>query len=174
MTNIFQYKLPWVKITNDETTMTPLDIFCLKENKYKLNKKSTVTKQLENEIASLLYDVTEKNHTYCGFKPIALAMLTGKLNLMETFLEKDKSIVNDIIPDFGTLLTLLLNPFYNLNLSHKKLNQLLNLLLKENSNPFKIVKISDDKFRGNIYEYCFTLYNSKKYCIHFLYLEKIL
>jgi len=169
MTNLLQHKLPWVTITNDKATMTPLDIFCLKENKYKSNEKLTVAKhQLESELASILYDVTEKNHTYCGFKPIALAMLTGKLNLMETFLKKDKTIVNDIIPGFGTLLTLLLNPLYNLNLSHEKLNQLLDLLLKENSNPFKIVKISDEKFRGNIYEYCYMLSKSEKYYIYFL------
>lgn len=160
----FQYKLPWVTIMNDKATMTPLDIFCLKKNKYKLNGRlSDVSKQSENELASILYDVTEKNHTYCGFKPIALAMLTGKLNLTETFLKKDKTIVNETIPGFGTLLALLLNPLYNFNLSHKQLNQLLDLLLKENSNPLKIVKISDKKFRGNIYEYCFMLSKSEKY-----------
>lgn len=157
--------------------MTALDILCLKENKYyALNKtlavndelleyELTVDEKSENELASILYDITNKNHTYCGLKPVALAMLSGKLNLTEMFLKKDRTIVNKIIPQFGTLLTLLFNPIYNFNLSYKELNELLDLLLEANSNPFKIVEITDQEFRGNLYEYCFLLSETKKYYI---------
>lgn len=153
---------------NDKTTMTPLDILCLKENKYKLNETLTVDEHSENELASILYDVTKKNHTYCGLKPIALAMLSGKLNLTKTFLKKDRATVNENIFGLGTLLTLLFNPIYNLNLSYETFNELLDLLLISNSNPLKIVKICDKKFRGNIYEYCFMLSESQEYDVYFL------
>lgn len=158
MFGVFQYKLPWEKIVNDKAIMTPLDLFCLKEN-----KKQPYDELSENKLASILYDVTKKNHTYCGLKPIALAMLTGKINLFKTFLEKDREVINKTIPGLGTLLTLLLNPTYNINLSYRKLSQFLKLLVNANSNPFKIVKISNDKFRGNIYEFCFMLSETEKY-----------
>lgn len=145
--------------------MTPLDILCLKKNDYKINGKFAVDEQSENELASILYDVTERSSTYCGFKPIALAMLSGKLNLTEIFINKDRTIINEKIPGFGTLLTLLVNPNYNFNLSYKKINKLLDLLLKSNSNPLKIVKVIDEEFRGNIYEYCNVLSTSEKYYI---------
>lgn len=145
--------------------MTPLDIFCLKKNKYKHNGKFIVDEKSENELASILYDVTKRSNTYCGFKPIALAMLSGKLNLIEIFLNKDRTIINEIIPDFGTLLTLLVNPNYNFNLSYKKIKEILDLLLKSNSNPLKIVKIADQEFRGNIFEYCYMLSELEKYNI---------
>jgi len=145
--------------------MTPLDIFCLKENNNIYNDKLAIDEQSENELFYLLYDVTEKKHAYCGLPPIALAMLTGKLNLTKTFLNKNRTIVNKTISGFGTLLTLLLNPTYNFNLSCTILNQLLDLLLNMNSNPLKIVNIFDSMFKGNIYEYCFILSKSKKYII---------
>lgn len=153
--------------------MTPLDILCLKKNEYKLNGKFDVDEQSENELVSKLYDVTDRNSTYCGFKPIALAMLSGKLNLTEILLKKDKATINETIPGFGTLLTLLVNPNYNFNLSYKKINDLLDLLLKSNSNPLKIVKIIDKEFRGNIYEYCYGLLTSEKYysIIHTYFLK---
>jgi len=166
MFSIFRHQLPWSKIANENNaSMTPLDIFCLKENMYELNGELTVDEQSENELASILHDVTEKNHTYCGFKPIALTMLTGKLHLTKTFLEKNISVVNKNISGFGTLLSLLLNPFYNFNLSNTELNKLLDLLLKANSNPLKIVQISNKKFRGNICEYYFSLSEPEKYSI---------
>lgn len=143
--------------------MTPLDILCLKKNEYKLNGKFTVDEQSENELASILYDVTERSSTYCGLKPIALAMLSGKLNLTEILLNKDRTIINETIPGFGTLLTLLVNPNYNFNLSYKMINELLDLLLKSNSNPLKIVTIFDNEFCGNIYEYCYVLSTTEKY-----------
>jgi len=143
--------------------MTPLDIFCLKENKSKLNKKLDVDEQSESELVSILYDVTKKSHSYCGLKPTALAMLTGKLHLTKTLLKKNRKIVNETISGLGTLLTLLLNPAYNLNLRYKKIHELLDLLLNANFNPLKIVKISSEKFRGNIFEYCYKLHESKKY-----------
>jgi len=167
MFSIFRHKLPWSKISNEKYSMTPLDIFCLKQNIYELDEKLTVDEQSENELASILYDITEKSHTYCGFKPIALAMLTGKLHLTKTFLEKNRSVVNENISGFGTLLSLLLNPFYNLNLSNMELNKLLDLLLKANSNPLKIVKILVQKFRGNICEYYSDSTKSKRYSILF-------
>lgn len=143
--------------------MTPLDTFCLKENELKSNDQITVDEQLENKLASMLYDVTEKNHTYCGFKPIALAMLTGKLSLVNTFLEKNSTVVNESITGFGTLLTLLFNPVYNLNLSIEKVNEFVDLLLKANLNPLKIVNIShEEPFRGNIYDYCYTFCQPEK------------
>lgn len=155
--------------------MTALDILCLKENKYyTLNKTLAVNDELleyelvvddqsECELASMLYDVTKKNHTYCGLQPIALAMLTGKLNLTAMFLKKDTKVINKIILHLGTLLTLLLNPIYNLNLSYNELNELLDLLLRANANPLTIVEISDQKFRGNVYDYCFILSETKRY-----------
>lgn len=161
MFSVFRHKYPWITITNDNT-MTPLDIFCLKENSYKLHDALAVDEQSENELASILYDVTERSNAYCGFMPIALAMLTGKLNLTEVFLNKDRTVVNETISGVGTLLTLLVNPIYNLNLSNQTINKLLDLLLKSNSNPLKIVMISDREFRGNIYEYCIMLTESKK------------
>lgn len=168
MFSIFRHELPWRKISNEaNASMTPLDIFCLKENIYEIDEELSVDEQSENELASILYDVTEKSHTYCGFKPIALAMLTGKLHLTKTFLEKNVSVVNENISGFGTLLSLLLNPFYNFNLSNTKLKKLLDLLLKSNSNPLKIVKILVKKFRGNICEYYSSLFESKKYSIWF-------
>ncbi|XP_022179127.1 uncharacterized protein LOC111039801 [Myzus persicae] len=158
MFSIFRHKLPWSKISNEKNaSMTPLDIFCLKENIYELDEELIVDEQSENELASILYDITEKSHTYCGFKPIALAMLTGKLHLTKKFLEKNRSVVNENISGFGTLLSLLLNPFYNFNLSNTELNKLLDLLLKANSNPLKIVEIFVKKFRGNICEYYTSL-----------------
>lgn len=164
MFSVFRYQLPWSKIANENNaTMTPLDIFCLKDNLYELNNELSVDEQSENELASILYNVTEKSHTYSGFKPIALAMLTGKLHLTKMFLKKNRSIINKNISGFGTLLSLLLNPFYNFNLSYTKLNKLLDLLLKSNANPLKIVKISDRKFKGNICEYYFSLSKSEKY-----------
>jgi len=117
MFSIFRHKLPWSEISNGtNTSMTPLDILCLKENICELDEELTVDEQSENELASILYDVTEKSHTYCGFKPIALAMLTGKLHLTKTFLVKNRLVVNENISGFGTLLSLLLNPLYNFNL----------------------------------------------------------
>jgi len=164
MFSIFRHKLPWSKIANEKNaSMTPLDIFCLKENIYELDGELTVDEQSEKELASILYDITEKSHTYCGFKPIALAMLTGKLHLTKTFLEKNRSLVRENISGFGTLLSLLLNPFYNFNLSTSKLNKLLDLLLKANSNPLKIVKIFVKKFRGNVCEYYSSLSKTRKY-----------
>lgn len=164
MFSIFRYKLPWSKLANENNaSMTPLDIFCLKENIYELDEELTVDEKSENELASMLYDVTSKSHTYCGFEPIVLAMLTGKLHLTKMFLDKNRSVVNKIISGFGTLLSLLLNPFYNFNLSNTKLNKLLDLLLKANSNPLKIIKIFNIKFRGNICEYYSNLSESEKY-----------
>lgn len=143
--------------------MTPLDMFCLKEKEFKSNDQTTVVEKLENELASMLYDVTEINHTYCGFKPIALAMLTGKLSLVNMFLEKNRTVVNETITGFGTLLTLLFNPVYNLNLSIEKLNEFVDLLLKANLNPLKVVIISHEKaFKGNIYDYHYTLSKPEK------------
>lgn len=151
---------------NQDATMTPLDILCLKENKHKLDKKFLVDDQSEAKLASMLYDVTDKNHTYCGFKPIALAMLTEKLNLTETLLKKNITVVNETISGFGTLLTLLLNPNYNFNLSNENLNKLLDMLLDMNSNPFKIIEVSDNKFRGNVYEYCSMLSELKMWVLN--------
>lgn len=153
---------------NDKASMTPLDILCLKENKYILDEILIVDENSETELASILYDVTEKSHTYCGLKPVALAMLSGKLNLTKTFLKKNRATVNENIFGLGTLLTLLFNPIYNLNLSYKTFDELLDLLLISNSNPLKIVQIFDKKFRGNIYEYCFMLSESQKYNIYFI------
>ncbi|XP_050058869.1 uncharacterized protein LOC114131004 [Aphis gossypii] len=163
MFSIFRYKLPWSKLANkNNASVTPLDIFCLKENIYEFDEELTVDEKSENELASMLYDATNKSHTYCGFEPIVLAMLTGKLHLTKMFLEKNRSVVNKIISGFGTLLSLLLNPFYNFNLSNTKLNKLLDLLLKTNSNPLKIIKIFNMKFRGNICEYYSNLSESEK------------
>lgn len=142
--------------------MTPLDIFCLKENKSKLNRKLEIDEKSESELVSILYDVTKKSHPYCGLKPTALAMLTGKLHLTKTLLNKNRKNVDETISGFGTLLTLLLNPTYNLNLSYKKIIELLDLLLDANCNPLKIVTISSEKFRGNIFEYCHKLSETKK------------
>lgn len=162
MLSLFRYELPWKNITTNEPSMTPLDILCLKKNNFETNENSSEDEQLECEIASKLYNVTKKSHTYCGFKPIALAMLTGKLNLTKMFLEKNRRVVNEIIAGFGTLVSLLLNPNYNFNLSYKKINEFLDLLLKANSNTLKIFEIFNEEFKGNVYEYCFMLNKSKK------------
>lgn len=143
--------------------MTPLDMFCLKENEYKLNGELAVDEQSEIELASILDDVTDKNHTYCSFKPVALTMLTGKLYLTKMFLKKHPLVINENVRGFGNLLTLLFNPVYNLNLSYKQLNENMDVLLKTNLNPLKMVEIPDEKFRGNIYDYCFMLSESEKY-----------
>lgn len=163
MLSLFRYELPWKNIVTDEASMTPLDILCLKKNYFDYNEKSTEYELLENELASILYSVTEKNHSYCGFKPIALAMLTGKLNLTKIFLSKNQINVNEIITGFGTLLSLLLNPNYNFNLSYEKIIEFLDLLLEANSNTLTIFEIFNDEFKGNVYEYCFMLKESKKY-----------
>lgn len=143
--------------------MTPLDIFCLKENHSKSNRKLDVDEQSESELVSILYNITKKSHSYCGLKPTALAMLTGKLHLTKMLLNENRKIVDETISGLGTLLTLLLNPTYNLNLTYKKIHELLDLLLNANSNPLKIVKIPSEKFRGNIFDYCYKLQESKKY-----------
>lgn len=163
MLSLFQYELPWKNITTDEASMTPLDILCLKKNNFEFDEKLSEDEQLECELASMLYSVTMKSHTYCGFKPIALAMLTGKLNLTKIFLEKNWSILNENISGFGTLLSLILNPNYNLNLSNQKICALLALLLKAKANTLKIFENFNEEFKGNIYEYCFMLNKSKKY-----------
>lgn len=139
-------------------------MFCLKRNEKKSNETFSVDEESEIELVSILYDVTDKNHTYCGFKPIALAMLTGKLHLTKTLLKKNKNVINEKISGIGNLLTLLLNPVYNLNLSYEKLSANVDLLLGANLNPLNIFEVNE--FRGNIYDYYFILTESEKYSIN--------
>jgi hypothetical protein len=163
MLSLFRYELPWKNIATDEASMTPLDILCLKKNNFEINENSIEYEKFENELASILYSVTKKSHSFCGFNPIALAMLTGKLNLTKIFLGKNRRNVNKTISGFGTLLSLLLNPNYNFNLSYKKIIEFLDLLLEANSNTLKSFEVYNEEFKGNIYEYCFMLKESKKY-----------
>lgn len=162
MYSVFRFALPWQNMTDSRPTMTALDVLCLKECKIANYSKTPLVEKLESELAILLYDLVNKNHTFCGLNPVALAMLTGKYELTKNLLKNDQKSINKTFPALGNLVTVLLNSKYNLNLSKRQQVELLILLLESNVNSLRVVEITDQKFRGNACDYISFLSNFEK------------
>ncbi|XP_050536364.1 uncharacterized protein LOC126902801 [Daktulosphaira vitifoliae] len=154
---ILKYDLPWKTYAKLNTNMTALDIVCLMKRKLTPDiSKNSLVYQMEKDLAVMLYDVTDKNHSFCGLNAVALAMLTGKKEIVKALLFRDNKLVNKVFKGLGNLLFLLFNPQYNMNLSPTLQNDFLNLLLYFNANPLFVVNLKEQQFHGNIYDYhCF-------------------